>query len=111
MLSLKNRLKKQKDFENVFKNGRGFKEGSLYLKIDKNNLQSSRFGFVVSKKFSKKAINRNRIKRILREVVKERIDAVKKGMDIVIVVSPEIKADFQELKEITNKLFKKSGLI
>ena len=110
MLSLKNRLKKQKDFENVFKNGRGFKEGSLYLKIDKNNLQSSR-GFVVSKKFSKKAINRNRIKRILREVVKERIDAVKKGMDIVIVVSPEIKADFQELKEITNKLFKKSGLI
>ena len=111
MLSFRNRLKKQKDFEKIFKNGKSFKQGSLYLKINKNDLQSSRFGFIVSKKFSKKAVERNRIKRILREVVKERIGEVVKGMDIVIVVNPKAKADFQELKKIIDILFKKSRLI
>ena len=111
MLSFRNRLKKQKDFEKIFKNGKSFKQGSLYLKINKNDLRSSRFGFIVSKKFSKKAVERNRIKRILREVVKERIGEVVEGMDIVIVVNPEAKADFQELKKIIDILFKKSRLI
>lgn len=111
MLSFRNRLKKQKDFENVFKNGKGFKQGSLYLKSNENKLQSSRFGFVVSKKFSKKAVDRNRIKRILREIVREMIDKIKTGLDIVIIVNPGAKADFQELTETINRLLKKSGLI
>ena len=111
MLEQKNRLKKQKDFEAAFEYGCGFKQDSLYLKINGNNLQSSRFGFVVGKKFSKKAVERNRIKRILREVVKERIEEVKRGIDVVIIVNPEAKADFQELKKTIDILFKKSGLI
>jgi len=110
MLSFRNRLKKQKDFEKIFKNGKSFKQGSLYLKINKNDLQSSRFGFIISKKFSKKAVERNRIKRILREIVKERIEEVVKGLDVAIIVNPETKADFQELKKTIDILFKKSGL-
>ncbi|GAI32984.1 unnamed protein product, partial [marine sediment metagenome] len=62
MLNKRNRLKKKKDFDKVFKQGQGFKQDFLYLKIRKNNLKSSRFGFVVSKKFSKKAVIRNKIK-------------------------------------------------
>ena len=60
MLVQKNRLTKKKDFDKTFKQGQGFKHDFLYLKIKKNNLESSRFGFIVSKKFSKKATERNK---------------------------------------------------
>lgn len=42
MLPEVNRLKKEKDFERVFKKGRGYKEDFLYLKIVKNNLKNEK---------------------------------------------------------------------
>ena len=112
MLPKKNRLKKKKDFEKVFKTGKGYKEDFLFLKIAGNNLKTSRFGFVVSKKFSKKALIRNRIKRRLRELVKLKLSEIKKGIDGIILVNPGLEdKDFWELEEIINKLFKKAGII
>lgn len=111
MLATTNRLKKKKDFEMVFKRGEGFKENFLYLKIKKNNLKSSRFGFIVSKKFSKKAANRNKIKRRLSELVRIKLPLIKKGIDGVIIVIPGLEVnDFWELEEIINKLFKKANI-
>ena len=132
MLPVKNRLKKEKDFEKVFKTGKGFKEKFLYLKIKKNNLGVSRFGFVISKKVSKKATSRNKLKRRLRELVKIKLPKIKKGIDGTIVVNPggEVSPardykdgketqskqtsnkvnDFRELEKIINKLFEKAGL-
>lgn len=111
MLPKRNRLKKNKDFENVFKKGQGFKEDFLYLKIKKNNLESSRFGFVVSKKFSQKATVRNKIKRRLRELVKVKLPKIKKGIDGVIIIMPGFKInDFWELEGIINKLFEKANI-
>lgn len=110
MLVFRNRLKKQKDFEGVFKNGRGFKQDLLYLKVKKNSLKSTRFGFIVSKKFSKKAVDRNKIKRILREIVRENIPIIKTGFDVVIVVNPGAEKNFEKLGLMIDKLFKKAGL-
>jgi len=50
MLKKENRLKKKKDFEKVFKEGKSFKNNFLIVKINENNLNFPRFGFVVSKK-------------------------------------------------------------
>ena len=72
MLPKKNRLKNKKDFERVFKQGKGFKEDFLFFKITKNNLKENRFGFIVSLKVSKKAVLRNKVKRRLREIIKKR---------------------------------------
>ncbi len=111
MLPKRNRLKKNKDFENVFKKGQGFKEDFLYLKIKENNLKSSRFGFVVSKKFSQKATERNKIKRRLRELVKAKLPKIKEGIDGVITTMPGLRIiDFWELEKIINKLFKKANI-
>ncbi len=111
MLPARNRLKKKKDFERIFKEGQGFKQGFLYLKIKKNNLKSSRFGFIVSKKFAKKAVIRNKTKRRLRELIKIKLPEIKKGIDGIIIVIPGLKTtDFQQLEEIINKLFKKAKL-
>ena len=112
MLPAANQLKKKKDFEKVFKKGKGYKEGFLYLKTADNNLQASRFGFVTSKKFSPKAVIRNKTKRWLRESAKVNLLNIKNGIDIVVVVMPGFKADsFLELETTLRSLFKKAGVI
>jgi ribonuclease P protein component len=112
MLPKANRLKKKKDFEKVFKKGKGYKEDFLYLKVAKNNLKNSRFGFAVSKKISKKATIRNQIKRRLRELARIKLPQIKKGVDGVIVVMPGLeKKDFWEMESIIDKLFTKAKIL
>lgn len=107
MLPFKNRLKKKKDFESVFKQGRGVKQGLLYLKFKKNGLESSRFGIIAGKNFSKRAVDRNKIKRRIREIVRGRISYVKQGLDVIIVVMPKMENDYDRLEKTINKLFSK----
>ena len=109
MLPKENRLKKKRDFEQVFKRGIGLKEDFLFLKIKKNNFGKKRFGFIVSQKVSKKAILRNRIKRKLREIIREKLPSIKPGIDGVLVAQPGLeKKDFSEIKETINSLFKRA---
>ena len=112
MLPKKNRLKNKKDFERIFKQGKSFKEDFLFLKIRKNNLKESRFGFIVSLKVSKKAVLRNKVKRRLREIIKERLPEIKSGIDGVLIAQRNIEEkDFSEIKEVINKLFKKAKIL
>jgi ribonuclease P protein component len=104
-----NRLRKKKDIERVFGGGKRFKEGLLILKINKNTLSQTRFGFIVSQKVSKKAVLRNKIKRRLREIVREKGKFFKKGLDILLIACPGLeKKDFWEIDETLDKLFKKA---
>jgi len=112
MLPKENRIAKEKDFEKIFKGGASFKENFLILKIISNNSQINRFGFVISKKVSKNAVVRNRIKRQLSELVKLQKDKIKKGFDGVFIILPGLEnKDFWELEEILKNLFKKAKLI
>lgn len=112
MLAKKNRLKLKKDFEQVFKQGKGFKQNFLFMKVIENGLDETRFGFVVSKKISNKAVIRNKIKRQLREIIRNQINQIKKGLDIVLIVLPGIEnKDFQEIEQTVNKLLKKANTI
>jgi len=111
MLSKKNRLNKKRDFENVFRKGKSFKEDLLLLKITEGKTSQSRFGLIVSKKISKKATIRNKLKRRISELVGKEIKNLPKSMDIVIVTFPGIeKKDFLEIEKIIKKLFKKVTL-
>ncbi len=112
MLAKINRLKKNKDIQKVFEKGRIFKQDLLILKILSNDLNESRFTFVVSKKFSKKAVTRNKIKRKLREIVYLNLKKIQKGVDVIIIASPGLELkDFKEIKEMISKLFKKAKII
>lgn len=112
MLAQKNRLKKKKDFDKAFKKGKGFKENFLFIRVVKNDLEATRFGFVVSKAFSKKATSRNKIKRRLRELIKEKETEIKKGFDVVLVVMKGLeKQDVLETEKTVNSLFKKAKLL
>lgn len=112
MLAKKYRLTKDKDFEKVFKKGKGFKEDFLFLKSIKNGLDYSRIGIVVSSKLAKKATERNLIKRRLRELARKSILKIKPGFDIAIVASAGInkKTSFKRTEETFRKLLLKSAI-
>jgi ribonuclease P protein component len=112
MLPDPNRLRKTKEIERVFKEGRGLKEGSLLLKVAPNSLKLSRFAFVAGQKASKKAIERNKAKRILREIIRSRLAEIKSGFDVVITaLQGSADKNFEELERTTIKLLKKTGLL
>lgn len=109
MLAKQNRLTKKKDFENVFKNGYGAKTGFLFLKFIPNKFNYTRFAFVVSLKVSKKAVQRNKIRRFLREKIRIDMIRVKKGFDCVLVVFPGF--EIKEAGDSLNILLKQAKIL
>ena len=112
MLPKENRLKKKKDFEKLFKEGKSFREKFLVLKINENNLNNNRFGFIVSKKISKKAVTRNKIKRQLREIIRKEINNYQKGFDIAVIALPDIESkSFEEMSQALECILKKVKIL
>ena len=110
MLPRMNRLRRDKDIERVFKYGRGYGEGFLFLKALENNLKVSRIAFVVGKRIAKQAVLRNTMKRRLRAIIRSRLPEIKISVDAVFVVSRRpIRSD--DIKKTINKLLTKAKLI
>ena len=69
MLSKNFRLKKRTAFKATYRTGTSFhRDGiTVFCGRKKNNDSTTKIGFVVSKKIHKRAVKRNRIKRLMRE--------------------------------------------
>lgn len=88
------------------------KSGFLLIKTRENGGDYSRFGFLVSQKVSKKAVERNKIKRLLRETVSQNFSKIKPGKDVVVVALPGLDVeDCASAKEALLYLFKKTGIL
>lgn len=117
MLKKELRLTKNKEFEAVLKKGKSVYSSVLLIKFIKNNLNYSRFGLIVSNKVSKKASQRNLIKRRIREIIRLSINKIKKGFDLVIIVSPKIinekgkPLDYTETEKILIKALIKGKVL
>ncbi len=103
MLSKINRLRLDKDFKKVFIGGKTAGNRFIKIKFIKNQRKETRFGFIVSAKFYKKASKRNLVKRRLRAAVFFLIKKIKTGYDIVIWPKEAIK-ETQDYKNILDNL-------
>lgn len=98
-LPKKNVLRKKLDFDKVFKEGRAVKGSFLLIRYIKRDSAFSRFGVVVSTKVSKKAVRRNRLRRIIMEELRLKFPSMV-VVDAVIMVSPRAeKITPNELRE------------
>lgn len=112
MLKKQNRISKKKDFDRAFKAGQSFYGKIVGLKLVSNSLTESRVGIIISAKVSKKAVERNRLRRIIREKVKNFLNQTKIGQDFVFIVHPEAnKLEAKEIRLIINNLLVKAGLV
>ncbi|KKR91917.1 MAG: Ribonuclease P protein component [Parcubacteria group bacterium GW2011_GWC2_42_12] len=109
MLVKSHRLVKQKDFEKVFKQGRPYYTKFLGAMILANQLDFNRFGIVISSKVSKKATERNKLKRRIKQAIRGLDKKLKSGLDLAIMARPcfinqEYKIVAGELERIFTKL-------
>lgn len=95
-----NRLRAQKDFQRVFKSGRRFETTTLKWIASKGDTKHSRFGVVISKKDDKLAVNRNLIRRRIKEILRASLPEITtSALDMVILCSPQtVSRSFRELK-------------
>jgi ribonuclease P protein component len=83
-----NRLSRSRDFDAVYRQGRSVSSRFLVLYwFPHEDPGAPRFGFSVPKSVGG-AVDRNRIKRQLREVWQERLERVPAGNDYVLIVRP-----------------------
>ena len=99
------RLTDPSHYQQVFKTGRRGRHSLMGVVALRNDLGYPRLGLAVSRKVSRKAVIRNRIKRVLREAFRrerQRLDAV----DFVVVAYPE--AALANHDELTSALLQLS---
>jgi ribonuclease P protein component len=97
----------RKSFKKVLEEGKTISTSFLVLKYLEQDLPYFRLGILITKKVSKKATERNKIKRRIREIVRLNLPETPKNLDMVFIVIPGIKNDFQVLKEKVLKIFSK----
>ena len=100
------RLKKEKDFNLVFKNGK--KLYSKKLTVVYYPSSSIKAGFAVSKKHGT-SVKRNRIKRLLRESFRSLLPNIRQNFFFVFIPKVENEYTLEDFKENMNYIFKKGG--
>ena len=111
MLARKFRLAGGLVTTNVLKRGKLVRGGPVSLRICRNGLAQNRFGFVVSRRVSKKSTERNLLKRRSREIVKNKLRTLKPGHDVIFIFNASAaKLAWRELEGEFVKILKSSGL-
>jgi ribonuclease P protein component len=102
-------LTKRAQYLAVYKSGKAWVNSLIVMKALPNDCEHSRYGFSVTKNIGK-AVARNRIKRLLREI--SRIIPVKPGWDIVFIARPAaVTADYNQLRKSVETLLFRAHLM
>ena len=101
-------LTKPEQYARVYDGGGSWVNNLLVLKALPNGLTLSKYGFSVSKRVGK-AVVRNKVKRLLREIL--RVTRLKPGWDIVIIARPAAgSTDYIKLEKSVNDLLSRARL-
>jgi ribonuclease P protein component len=106
------RLRKSKDFQRVRQQGRNMTSRLLILTFAPNDLTTLRIGFVVSKRVSKSAVERNYVKRLLSEAIRPVLVDIPAGWDLVISAkTPIIGVKLPDLVDNLRILLRRARLL
>ena len=109
----KNRLRANADFERLRREGRTWAHPLLVLSVQPNGLEYSRFGFAIGRRIGK-AVDRNRIKRRMRESVRMRLKRreITAGWDAVFIARRPIRdASFHQVDEAIGLVLRRARLL
>jgi len=104
------RLRKSTDFKRVRRLGKSYAHPFVVLIKHPNDEKSSRFGVAAGRSIGN-AVERNRAKRRIREIIHPYISTILDGWDIVFLARKAIhNATPAELKTALNELIKRAEL-
>ena len=103
---------KSKDFRTVYKKGLSVKSGPLVLCYAPNNFTHNRLGFSISARNTKLAADRNRARRLFREVYRKHKSGIRRSFDLVIVIKRNLseKIGYSGAEEVFQRLIRNAGL-
>lgn len=100
------RIKKNKEFQQIFKRGKSFANRQFIVYVLKDEQTEFRLGLSVSKKVGN-AVARNRIKRYIRQTFLELKDDLLPNADYIIIARPQAATlDFHETKKSLEHVLK-----
>lgn len=83
------RVKSEKDFQYVFKNGESVANRAFVIyRIEKNENKHFRVGISVGKKVGHTAVIRNRLKRYIRATITENKEKIHPKVDFLVITRP-----------------------
>ena len=103
-------LKKNYEFARVYKRGKYFTSNNLTLYVLNNNKSKKRLGITISKKAYGRSVDRNRIRRLVKESYRSFEEKIMKKSDMVFVIrkNKEIPS-FAVINDEIKYLLKQSG--
>lgn len=109
---MKNSIKKNKEFKEIYEKNNSFATKSLVMFISKNSdTERNRLGISVSHKVGNSVVRHTLVRRI-REIYRKNQDVLKEGFDIVVILRVGCdKKEFFDLNEEFLHLCKKHGIL
>lgn len=104
MLKKAFRLSRTKDIQTTSRRGRSFFSPYFVVKFVPSSAATPRFTVIASTKVSKLAVERNRLKRIVRETLRQTLPRFKVGDYIIIVKARAAGKTTAEVSQQLNKL-------
>jgi ribonuclease P protein component len=104
------RLTERRRFHAVYRRGRSWSNAEMVVHVLPRPTAERQFGFVVGKKIGG-AVQRNRVRRLLREACRALLPGVPPGLDVVIVARPPAAAAaLNQLTDGMRGLFQRAGV-
>lgn len=106
------RMRRPRDFERAFRTGSRARGSVLLVVVVENGLPYARLGLSVGKSVWKRAVRRNRVRRVFREAFRLSAPELPPGLDVVLVpaakaLEPELEATRRELVALVSKARKR----
>lgn len=110
MLKTQNRLRKRKEFAYIYRKGEKFYSSNITLYKIGSKYSTPRIGVSVSNKIGK-AVVRNKIKRQLREIVRQYVPEIKNCNLIFVAKTTITNTNFQTLQNEVRQILIKGKVI
>lgn len=104
------KLRNNRDFRKVYDKGKSISNRYLVMFYIKNGLEYNRVGFSTTKKLGN-AVNRNRVKRLIKEAFRLNKENMINGYDIVFLARVRAtEANYKDIEKSIINLLKRSKL-